>query len=136
MVTYYKIINNNTLNELHMCENALLDNFKKSFLNIYSECLLKHKIHSEIRLYRWTDSASRWLKKENDGYSAMIQFDLLNSDNSIIELDESVCSCFSTITYVAFSPIKRKYRVYQADDLGELWDEIKHLIHVLNGNGT
>lgn len=136
MIVFYRTINNSTLDKLHMFENVLLDNFKKEFLNTYSEFLLKHKIHSEIRLYRWTDTASRWLRKKNDGYSAMIQVDLLNDDNSIIELDESVCSCFSTITYVAFSPIRRKYRVFQADDLGELWDEIRHLIHMLNVKST
>lgn len=136
MIIFYKTINNSTLDELHMRENVLLNNFKKEFLSTYSEFLLKHKIHSEIRLYRWTDTASRWLRKENDGYSAMIQVDLLNSDKSIIELDESACSCFLTITYVAFSPIRRKYRVFQADDLGELWDEIRHLIHMLNVSST
>lgn len=136
MISFYRTKNNSTLDELHMCENVLLENFKKEFLSTYSEFLLEHKIHSEIRLYRWTDTATRWLRKENDGYSAMIQVDLLNDDNSKVELDESVCSCFLIITYVAFYPIRRRYRVFQADDLGELWDEIRHLIHMLNGSST
>lgn len=136
MTIFYSKINNSTLEELHMRENVLLNNFKNEFLSTYSEFLLKHKIHCEIRLYRWIDTDSRWLRKENDGYSAMIQVDLLNNDNSMLVLDESVCSCFFIITYVAYFPLKRKYRVFQADDLDELWDETKHLIHMINGGST
>ena len=119
-----------------MRENILLNTFEKEFLNTYSKLLLNHNIHSEIHLHRWIDTTSRWFQKENDGYSAMIQVDLLDEDNSIIEVDESVCSFFLDITYIAYFPIKRKYRVFQADDLGELWDEIRHIMHMLNVNIT
>lgn len=136
MIIFYRAMSNSTLEELHMYENAVLDNFEKEFLNTYSDILLKHKIHSEIHLERWIETTSRWIRKANDGYSAMIQVDLLNENNSIVELDEFMCSCFMTITNIAYFPIRRKYRVFQADGLGELWKEIRHLILMLNDSST
>lgn len=93
---------------------------------------MKHKVHTEIHLCRWIDEAIRWHRKEYDGYTALIQVDFLDDENSVIEIDEFVCSVFLVISYIAYFPLKRKYRVSQSDNLDELWDEIEIVIGLLD----
>ena len=62
----------------------------------------------------------------------MLQVDFLDSNNSVIEVDENVLTLFEEITFVAYNIFTRKYRVYQPDKLEELWPEIEKAIKLLN----
>ena len=134
MITYSKIMDINYIHAIQEHENNIYYAFQDSFKVLYSNILLKYDIHYNITLHRWTDTYVKWPKKKYDGYNTLLEIDFLNNKNSIIELDENICSFFKNITTIYYMPFRRKYRIYQTNNLTALWEEIKNSITMLEKN--
>ena len=134
MITYSKIMDINYIHAIQENENNIYYAFQDSFKVLYSNILLKYDIHYNITLHRWTDTYAKWPKKKYDGYNTLLEIDFLNNKNSIIELDENICSFFENITTIYYMPFRRKYRIYQTNNLTVLWEEIKNSITMLEKN--
>lgn len=129
MYTYYETIDEHVLVDIYKYEEQQLSKFKSEFDSL---CLNISKLHGwnyTACIQRWTDTTfAMWGNHPFDGYSAMLQVDFTDNIGNLVEIDESVCSFFEYITYVAFHPFKRKYRVFQNEELESIRKEIKQFV--------
>ena len=133
MINYYKKITADILDIIHKQEVQQFSETEKIFQTKYADFLERHGIHYVIYVTRWIDDYCRCCNKQYDGYTAMLQIDLLDCNNSVIEVDENVCNFFEEITVIRYFPLRRKYRIYQATQLYELWGDIEKVVKILNG---
>lgn len=134
MIYYYKNIEATDLHKIYEYEKKQYNLFKEKLELVYGNILKQFGIHCEIHIRRWTDNITNIPYKYYDGYTAMLQIDFFDCNNSIIELDENVFSFFEDITYISYNLFKRKYKIYQANELQELWSEVVFAIKLLKEN--
>ena len=48
--------------------------------------------------------------------------------SNVVKLDESICSFFENITFIAFDPIMQKYRAFQNEELANIRTAMKQFI--------
>lgn len=132
MFTYYKSLDKNRMRVFYEYEMQQLENFKKKFERLYSNVLKSYGWNYLIHVYRWIDTKDKLSNRQYDGYTATLQIDFIDHNNSVIELDESFCSCFENITYISFDLISRRYSVFQNEEFGELWLGVKKIVNKLN----
>lgn len=109
-------------------EEQQLLRFKSEFDSL---CLSISKLHGwncVICIHRWTDIADKCVDKPLDGYTATLQIDFIDNNGNVVELDEKICSFFENITFIAFDPIKQKYRVFQNEELANIRTAMKQFI--------
>lgn len=134
MVNYYKKIDTTDLCKIYEYEMKQFHIFKEKLESEYGNILKQFKIHCTVHISRWTDAIGKMPFIHYDGYTSMLQIDFLNCNNSIIELDENVFSFFENITYISYNLLRRRYKIYQTDELQELWVEVKRAIRILEAN--
>ena len=128
MFSYYKDIDENTLALIYEYEEQQERRFKKEVDSLYLNILKRNECNYIISLQRGIESVGRIENKTFDGYTAMLQIDFIDKEGNVIELDESICSFFETITYISFNILKRRYKIFQNEDLLEIRAEIKKFI--------
>lgn len=128
MYSYFTVIDEHVLAAVYEYEEQQLLRFKSEFDSL---CLSISKLHGwncVINIHRWTDIADKCVDKLFDGYTATLQIDFIDNNGNVVELDENVCSFFENITFIAFDPIKQKYRVFQNEQLANIRTAIKQFI--------
>lgn len=128
MDTYYKTIDEHVLVDIHKYEEQQLAKFKSEFDSL---CLNISKLHGwnyTACIQRWTDTTTKWGNHPFDGYRAMLQIDFTDNTGNLIEIDESFCSFFEYITCITFYPFRRKYNVFQNEELESIRTEIKQFV--------
>lgn len=128
MYHFYYEIDESALADIQKYEGQQLLQFKNEFDNL---CLSISNIFGwnySANVCRWTDSTANWHNKQYDGYTATLQVDFADSNGSMIEIDENICSFFENITFISFNPILRKYKVFQNDSLVSIRKEIKDFL--------
>ena len=136
MYSYFKTIDETVLAVLYEFEEHQLLRFKSEFDSL---CLSISKLNGwtfVIDIHRWTDNADKCLDKPFDGYTTTLQIDFIDSNGNVVELDENICSFFENITFIAFDPIKQKYRVFQNEELTSIRTAAKQFIAEQSGDGT
>ena len=134
MYTYFNAIDERVLSVIYEYEEQQLLRFKSEFDSL---CLSISKLHGwnySVCIHRWTDTADKWVYRPIDGYTATLQIDFTDNNGNVIELDESVCSFFENITFIAFDSIKQKYRVFQNEELVDIRIAIKQFIYSLENS--
>ncbi len=128
MYSYFKVIDEHVLAVVYEYEEQQLLRFKSEFDSL---CLSISKLHGwncVISIHRWTDIADKCVDKPLDGYTATLQIDFIDNNGNVVELDENICSFFENITFIAFDPIKQKYRVFQNEELANIRTAMKQFI--------
>ena len=128
MYSYFKVIDEHVLADIYEYEEQQLLRFQSEFDSV---CLNISKLQGwnyVVSIQRWTDIADKCTGKPLDGYTATLQIDFIDNNGNVVELDEKICSFFENITFIAFDPIKRKYRVFQNEELANIRTEIKQFI--------
>ena len=134
MVSDYREIDEDIINQMYNYEYKLCEELNTIFINKYEDFLNKYNLHTDIYVSRWIDKTGRNPRKYYDGFSSMLCVDFKDSDNSVIELDENLCSVDDYITNIYYLTFKRKYRVYMKDnleELEELWSDIEKTINLI-----
>lgn len=137
MYTYYKAIDENMLLDIHKYEENQLSKFKHEFDRRCTGISKLYGWHYVACIHRWIDVENKWGSNPLDGYTATLQIDFIDNNGKIVEIDESICSFFENITYISFNPLRRKYRVFQNEQLEDIRLEIIRFIYNLKtGDGT
>ena len=71
---------------------------------------------------------NRFWRKPYDGYSAMLQLDILRNEHLIVEIDEDVASFFFYTTHIWYNPLSGKYRIFLSDVTESLFNDLKMYI--------
>lgn len=128
-----KMINESVLAAIYEYEEQQLKIFRNKFDSLYLNILKSYGWNYRINIQRWIDDYfKRYIQL--DGYTAMLQIDFIDDNDKIIEVDENVCSFFETITYIRFYPIRRKYEIFQKEELVELPKDIKRFLYSLKNS--
>ncbi len=127
MDTFFKAIDEHVLEGIHEYEEQQLLKFKSEFNSLCLSISKQQGWDYTICVTRWTDTANRWSNRPLDGYTATLQVEFMKN-GEVVELDESGCSFFENITFIDFHPIRRKYRVFQNEELADIRTEIKQFI--------
>lgn len=128
MYTTYREIDEYVLADIQKYEELQLSKFKSEFDSL---CLSISKLHDwnyTACVHRWIDTADKRGDYPLDGYTATLQIDFTDNIGNMVEIDESVCSFFENITYITFSSIHQRYRVFQNEQLETIRTEIKQFI--------
>jgi hypothetical protein len=128
MYSYFKTIDEHVLAVVYEYEEKQLLKFKSEFDSL---CLSISKLHGwnyVISIHRWTDIADKCVNKPFDGYTATLQIDFIDNIGNVVEFDENICSFFENITFITFVPIRRKYRVFQNEELASIRTEMNQFI--------
>lgn len=128
MYAYFNVIDEHLLSVIYEYEEQQLLRFKSEFDSL---CLSMSKLYGwnyTICINRWMDTADKWVNRPLDGYTATLQIDFTDNNGNLIELDESYSTFFENITFIVFDPIRRKYRVFQNEELENIRAEIKQFI--------
>ena len=133
MIHYCNKIDADDLQKIYEYEMMQFDYIKRKFETEYADTLEQLGVRWTIYVSRWTDNTTKLklLHQNHDGYNAMLCIDLFDHKNSIIEIDENIFSFFEEITCIYYFLIRRKYRIYQADELNELWTEVRQAVGML-----
>jgi len=133
---YYEI-DESVLADIQEYENQQLQKFRSEFDGLCLSVCNSQGWNYNVFIQRWIDKNFRctWHRKKYDGYSAMLQVDITDSNGDLIEIDEDVFSFFEYITTISFNLFTRKYSVFQNQDLREIRKEIEHFVQRLVDSG-
>jgi len=125
MYTNYQEIDKYVFADIQRYEENQLSKFKSEFDNLFLSISKLYNWNYTVCVHRWIDTADKWRNKQLDGYTATLQIDFTDTNGSLIEIDEYICSFFENITFISFNPICQKYRVFQNEVLGDIRKEIE-----------
>lgn len=127
---YYEI-DEHVLADIHKYEDQQLSKFKSEFDGLCLSISRLYNWNYAVYVDRWIDTADKYRNKQLDGYTATLQVEFTDTNGSLIEIDECICSFFENITFISFNPILRKYRVFQNEMLVDIRKEIEHFVQSL-----
>ena len=130
---YYEI-DEHVLAGIHKYEDQQLLKFKSEFDGLFSSISRLYNWNYTVCIHRWIDTVGKYRNKQFDGYTATLQIEFTDTNGSLIEIDEDICSFFENITYISFNPILRKYRVFQNEMLVDIRKEIERFVQSLDNS--
>ena len=132
MYCFYPEIDESVLANIYEFEEQQISKFRGEFAYKCLKLASAHGWKCTISIERWIDTVDKCHNKQYDGYTATLQIDFKDSNGIMIEIDENVCSFFENITYIVFDPIRRKYRTFQNEMLGQIRKELEQFFHSLD----
>ncbi|MBR0541460.1 MAG: hypothetical protein IJK26_04555 [Clostridia bacterium] len=130
MYAYVKDVDNHLMKSITEFEETQLVYIKEYLIDICPKLITSNCFY-DASIVRWIDKKNRCKNKTFDGYTAMIQIDFYDEKKNLIIVDETICSIFDNILYIAFIPIARKYRIFKNEDLNDLKNEIVKTIDLI-----
>jgi len=130
---YYKI-DEHVLEGIHKYEDQQLSKFKSEFDDLCLSISRLYNWNYTVCVHRWIDTADKYRNKQFDGYTATLQIEFTDTNGSLIEIDEHICSFFENITFISFNPFLQKYRVFQNEALGDIRKDIERFVQNLDNS--
>lgn len=129
MYTRLREIDSYVLADIQKYEEMQLAAFRHDMESLCSQISKLNNWRYTICVHRWIDGTEK--RKKLDGYTATLQVDFMNAADSVIQVDEDICSFFENITYISYNQLRQKYLVFQNEKLVNIRTEIRQLIQTL-----